>query len=88
MSRTEQRSKDRINQKFTKSINNLTPNQLKLVDALADYKTDELIEVFKSVIDTEMFKAMRSNGVSIERANKIMKQANESILAEIDMKKS
>jgi len=83
MNRAENRANIRKNQKFTKEMKKLTPNQLKLIDAMARTRTDKLISVYEELVDKAVFKSMRENHVSENRTNKIMEEANEWILDEM-----
>ena len=80
MSRADLRAQIRENQKLAKEINKLTPNQLKLIDKITEFRTNEIIEVYKELVDKSVFETMRANRVGVERANRIMDQANEVIV--------
>ena len=80
MSRAEQRVKVRENKKSAKEINKLTPNQVKLIDSITEFRTNELIEVYKRIVDMAVYNTMRANKISDIRANKIMGEANKIIV--------
>jgi len=80
VSRADLRAQIRENQKLAKEINKLTPNQLKLIDKITEFRTNEIIEVYKELVDKSVFETMRANRVGVERANRIMDQANEVIV--------
>ena len=58
MNRAKKRRDQREKEKLCKTINKLTPNQIKLVDVLAEQKADKLLDVCTT--DEQMFKAVRN----------------------------
>lgn len=84
MNRTEARRNQREKEKLCKTVNKLTPNQIKLVDTLAEQKADKLLDVFKRLITESMTKSMRQNRIGLERANKVIEDANKIMDAEVN----
>ena len=86
LSRAEKRRNQREKEKLCKTVNKLTPNQIKLVDALAEHKADKLLDIFKKLITESMTKSMRQNRISLERANKVIEDANKIMDVEVNKK--
>ena len=84
MDRAEKRRNQREKQKLCKTVNKLTPNQIKLIDTLAEQKADKLLDIFKRLITESMTKSMRENHISLERANKVIEDANKIMKEEIE----
>jgi len=84
LDRAEKRRNQREKQKLCKTVNKLTPNQIKLIDTLAEQKADKLLDIFKRLITESMTKSMRENHISLERANKVIEDANKIMKEEIE----
>jgi hypothetical protein len=79
LGRAERRRSERKQNKLKKEVLKLTPNQTILFDELLQQKTDEVLDVYKALVDDAVFQTLRANRISEERANKIMSEANELI---------
>lgn len=79
MSRMERRKVDRYKQKLNKEVKKLTPNQLKLIDEITEHKTNEALDLFKQLVTTAIFKSMRGNRISENRANKIIEETDRQL---------
>ena len=88
MNRSERRRKERKQGKDLKklkgAISTLSPSQTKLIDILAQERTDKLLDTFKELVTTSVVKSMRNNHISQERANKIIIESNEIMEKEIE----
>lgn len=86
MNRAERRRNKREKEKLSKSIDKLTPNQLKLIDMYSEQKADKLLDSFKQLIIKSMINSMRQNRISLERANKVIEDANKIMDVEVNKK--
>ena len=73
-----------MNEKNIQAISKLTPNQYRLLDKITDEKANEQVDNIAKIINECYFKAMRSNGISEIRANKILAETEELIKAEAE----
>jgi hypothetical protein len=86
LNRAERRRNKREKEKLSKSIDKLTPNQLKLIDMYSEQKADKLLDSFKQLIIKSMINSMRQNRISLERANKVIEDANKIMDVEVNKK--
>lgn len=82
MNRAERRSTDRKIQKVAKTINKLSPNQVKLIDSITNEKAAEKIEAalisYQRVINASLFE----HGFSNKQVENIFKVANDFLQEE------
>jgi len=79
MGRSERRAEDRSKQKLRREVNMLTPNQTILMNELLQAKIDELLDIYKDVVDKAVYEALRNNHISKDRTDRIMLEANKII---------
>lgn len=84
LSRQVKRANDRKVKKNVQAISKLTPIQYRLIDKITDKKANEQVDNVAKIINECYFKAMRSNGISEVRANKILAATEELIKAEAE----
>ena len=84
MGRAEDRRDKRIMEKNVQAISKLTPVQYRLIDKITDKKANEQVDNVAKIINECYFKAMRNNGISEVRANKILAATEELIKVEAE----
>lgn len=81
MNRIEHRREERENKKdlkkFANEVKKLSISQLKMIDRLAEDKANKLLDTFKDLITESITQSMRENHISLDRANRVIKRANE-----------
>ena len=84
MGRADNRREKRIVEKKVQAISKLTPIQYRLIDKITDKKANEQVNNISKIINECYFKAMRNNGISEVRANKILAATEELIKSEAE----
>lgn len=84
MGRAENRRDKRKAEKNVQAISKLTPGQNALIKKMAIEKADIYITNTANIINKCYFDAMRSNGISEVRANKILAETEKNIKIEAD----
>ena len=82
LSRAERRRKKHCIEKNVQAISKLTPVQYDLIEKITEKKANKHIDDIAKIINECYFKAMRSNGISEVRANKILAETEEFIKIE------
>jgi len=82
MNRNKRRETQRVQDKYKKAADKLTPVQLELIDRLAESKANDLVNNIANTITDCFFSAMRENRISEERANHILDRCKELIKEE------
>lgn len=87
MSRIDRRAVERNRQKLRKEVKKLTPNQLKLIDEITEHKANETLDVFKELVTNAIYKTMRENHISENRAKKILEETDRQLREWLQEKK-
>ena len=88
LSRQVKRAQDRKIEKNVQAISKLTPIQYRMIDKITDKKANEQVNSISKIINECYFKAMRNNGISEVRANKILAATEDIIKIEAGKEES